>query len=140
MSTSAAVEAVIARIRPAILADGGDIELVGLAGGTARVRLTGACAGCPMAHMTLHLGLETALRRVDPGLRVEAVPVSGRHDGSDAVVLGPNPRMRAIFDYIERVGPGRGTVLVTGESGTGKEVVARAVHRCSPRRDARSSR
>jgi sigma-54 specific flagellar transcriptional regulator A len=43
--------------------------------------------------------------------------------------------MRAIFDYIERVGPGRGTVLVTGESGTGKEVVARAVHRRSPRRD-----
>jgi sigma-54 specific flagellar transcriptional regulator A len=43
--------------------------------------------------------------------------------------------MRAIFEYIERVGPGRGTVLVTGESGTGKEVVARAVHRCSPRRD-----
>jgi Fe-S cluster biogenesis protein NfuA len=73
MSRSAAVEAVIARIRPAILADGGDIELVGLAAGTARVRLTGACAGCPMAHMTLHMGLETALRRVDPGLRVEAV-------------------------------------------------------------------
>jgi len=73
MPTSAAVEAVIARIRPAILADGGDIELVGLAAGTARVRLTGACAGCPMAHMTLHMGLETALRRVDPGLRVEAV-------------------------------------------------------------------
>ena len=73
MSTSAAVEAVIARIRPAILADGGDIELVGLAGATARVRLTGACAGCPMAHMTLHMGLETALRRVDPALRVEAV-------------------------------------------------------------------
>jgi len=73
MSTPAAVEAVIARLRPAILADGGDIELVGLAGSTARVRLTGACAGCPMAHMTLHLGLEAALRRVDPGLRVEAV-------------------------------------------------------------------
>jgi len=61
--------------------------------------------------------------------------VNGRHDGADAVVLGPNPRMRAIFDYIERVGPGRGSVLVTGESGTGKEVVARAVHRRSPRRD-----
>jgi Fe-S cluster biogenesis protein NfuA len=73
MSMHTAVEAVIARIRPAILADGGDIELVGLDGYTARVRLSGACAGCPMAHMTLHLGLETALRRVDPSLRVEAV-------------------------------------------------------------------
>ena len=73
MSTPAAVEAVIARLRPALLADGGDIELVGLAAGTARVRLTGACAGSPMAHMTPYMGLETALRRVDPGLRVEAV-------------------------------------------------------------------
>jgi Fe-S cluster biogenesis protein NfuA len=73
MSMYLAVESVIARLRPAILADGGDIELVGLDGHTARVRLTGACAGCPMAHMTLHLGLETALRRVDPELRVEAV-------------------------------------------------------------------
>jgi sigma-54 specific flagellar transcriptional regulator A len=61
--------------------------------------------------------------------------VSGRHDGADTFVLGPNPRMQAIFDYIERVGPGLGSVLVTGESGTGKEVVARAVHRCSTRRD-----
>ena len=73
MSSSAAVQRVISRIRPAIVADGGDIELVGLVGPTARVRLTGACAGCPMAHMTLHLGLEAALRRVDPELRVEAV-------------------------------------------------------------------
>jgi Fe-S cluster biogenesis protein NfuA len=73
MSTAALVETVIARLRPAIVADGGDIELVVLAGSVARVRLTGACAGCPMAHMTLYLGLETALRRLDPGLRVEAV-------------------------------------------------------------------
>ena len=73
MSMSAVVETVIARIRPALHADGGDIELVAVAGSTAFVRLTGACAGCPMAHLTLHLGLETALRRVDPGLRVEAV-------------------------------------------------------------------
>jgi DNA-binding NtrC family response regulator len=54
---------------------------------------------------------------------------------ADPVIVGPNQRMRDIFDYIARVGPGRGTVLVTGESGTGKEVVARAVHRASPRRD-----
>ena len=72
MSMHVAVEAILARIRPAILADGGDIELVALEGTVARVRLTGACAGCPMAHMTLHLGLETALRRINPELRVEA--------------------------------------------------------------------
>jgi Fe-S cluster biogenesis protein NfuA len=43
-------------------ADGGDIELVDLHGNSADVKLTGMCAGCPSAHMTLHLGVETALR------------------------------------------------------------------------------
>ena len=52
----------------------------------------------------------------------------------DGIVVGPNPRMRAIFDYIELVGPGAGSVLITGESGTGKEVVANALHLHSPRR------
>lgn len=50
------------------------------------------------------------------------------------VVIGPNPRMRAIFEYVALVGPGLGSVLVTGESGTGKEVVATALHQHSPRR------
>jgi two-component system response regulator HydG len=52
-----------------------------------------------------------------------------------AVVVGPNPRMRAIFEYVSLIGPGMGSVLVTGESGTGKEVVANAIHANSPRRD-----
>jgi Fe-S cluster biogenesis protein NfuA len=43
-------------------ADGGDIELVGVNGNSADVKLTGVCAGCPSAHMTLYLGVETALR------------------------------------------------------------------------------
>ena len=49
-------------IRPALQADGGDIELVTVSGNCADVRLTGMCAGCPSAHMTLHVGVETALR------------------------------------------------------------------------------
>ncbi|MEZ5320260.1 MAG: sigma-54 dependent transcriptional regulator [Vicinamibacterales bacterium] len=52
----------------------------------------------------------------------------------DAVVVGPNPRMRAIFEYLELIGPGTGTLLVTGESGTGKEVVANLLHLHSARR------
>ena len=52
----------------------------------------------------------------------------------DRIVIGPNPRMRAIFDYIALVGPGTGSVLITGESGTGKEVVANALHLHSARR------
>jgi DNA-binding NtrC family response regulator len=51
------------------------------------------------------------------------------------VIIGPNPRMRAIFEYVALVGPGLGSVLVTGESGTGKEVVATALHQHSPRRN-----
>ena len=56
------VEAVLLRIRPMMQADGGDIELVEVCGNIAHVRLTGACAGCPSAHMTLHMGVEMALR------------------------------------------------------------------------------
>ena len=51
------------------------------------------------------------------------------------IVIGRNPRMQAIFEYLAVVGPGQGTVLVTGESGTGKEVVARLLHRHSGRRE-----
>lgn len=53
----------------------------------------------------------------------------------DSIVIGPNARMRAIFEYLELIGPGMGSVLVTGESGTGKEVVATALHLHSPRRN-----
>lgn len=56
------VETVLARIRPMMQAEGGDIELVELDGNNARVRFTGICASCPSAHLTLHMGVETALR------------------------------------------------------------------------------
>jgi Fe-S cluster biogenesis protein NfuA len=56
------VEAVLDRIRPLMQADGGDIELVNVSGNNARVRLSGMCAGCPSAHMTLYMGVEMALR------------------------------------------------------------------------------
>jgi Fe-S cluster biogenesis protein NfuA len=56
------VEIVLDRIRPLLQADGGDIELMEVQGNSARVRLTGMCAGCPSAHMTLHMGVEMALR------------------------------------------------------------------------------
>jgi Fe-S cluster biogenesis protein NfuA len=56
------VESVLQRIRPFMQADGGDIQLLTVEGNTARVRLTGMCAGCPSAHMTLYLGVESALR------------------------------------------------------------------------------
>ena len=66
MVTRERVEAVLERVRPFLQADGGDIELLEVQGNSARVRLTGMCAGCPSAHMTLHVGVETALREEIP--------------------------------------------------------------------------
>jgi Fe-S cluster biogenesis protein NfuA len=60
------VEAVLDRVRPYLRADGGDVELVAIEGNSAAVRLTGVCAGCPSAHMTLHVGIEMALREEIP--------------------------------------------------------------------------
>jgi two-component system response regulator PilR (NtrC family) len=48
-------------------------------------------------------------------------------------IIGRSPRMKQVFDLIIQAAPSRSTILVTGESGTGKELVARAVHRNSPR-------
>ena len=66
MVTIEQVEAVLARVRPFLQADGGDIEVIGTNGNSADVKLTGMCAGCPSAHLTLYLGVETALREAIP--------------------------------------------------------------------------
>jgi Fe-S cluster biogenesis protein NfuA len=64
----AAVQAALDRIRPFLQRDGGDIELLGIVERRARVRLTGNCAGCPSAAVTLFLGVETYLREQVPEL------------------------------------------------------------------------
>lgn len=66
MITKERVEAVLSRVRPFLQADGGDIEVVEVEGNSAGVKLTGMCAGCPSAHMTLYLGVEAALREELP--------------------------------------------------------------------------
>ena len=70
MVTKERVEAVLAQVRPFMQADGGDIELVEVNGNSAGVKLTGMCAGCPSAHMTLYLGVESALRDEMPEFEV----------------------------------------------------------------------
>ena len=75
MTNEEIVETIIERIRPALNADGGDIEVLGINKEVVRVKLTGACAGCASAEMTLRLGIEAAVRRARPGLRVVAEPV-----------------------------------------------------------------
>ncbi|MBI2884563.1 MAG: NifU family protein [Candidatus Omnitrophica bacterium] len=68
------VEQVINRIRPAVQMDGGDIELVEIVGGVVRLRLVGACHGCPSSMMTLKAGIERAIRTEVPEITsVEAV-------------------------------------------------------------------
>jgi len=56
---------------------------------------------------------------------------------TDREVIAESPAMRKVLDLATRVAPHPTTVLITGESGTGKEVIARAIHRMSPRHDAR---
>jgi len=63
------VEKALAKIRPALQADGGDVELVGVDGGTVKVRLRGACAGCPMATITLKAGIERLLKKDVPEVK-----------------------------------------------------------------------
>jgi Fe-S cluster biogenesis protein NfuA len=60
------IESVLNQLRPFLQADGGDIELRAVSGNCADVRLTGMCAGCPSAHMTLTVGVESAIREAIP--------------------------------------------------------------------------
>jgi Fe-S cluster biogenesis protein NfuA len=62
-------------IRPTLQADGGDVELVEVTeGGVVRVRLRGACHGCPMAQLTIKDGIERTLKEQVPGVTaVEAI-------------------------------------------------------------------
>ncbi|MCX7804132.1 MAG: NifU family protein [Planctomycetota bacterium] len=65
-------DAIATRVRPMLVADGGDIEIVGISGKTVTVRLRGACCGCPHAAMTLKRGVEEFLRHyVDRDILVE---------------------------------------------------------------------
>jgi len=68
------VEMALAKIRPALQAEGGNIELVDVIDGVVRVKLTGACGACPMSQMTLKTGVEKALKKEVPEVnRVESV-------------------------------------------------------------------
>jgi Fe-S cluster biogenesis protein NfuA len=68
------VEEAIKKIRPMLQADGGDVEIVDVEDGIVKVRLQGACAGCPMSQMTIKNGIERILKEQIPDVKsVEAV-------------------------------------------------------------------
>ena len=60
------VELALAKIRPMLERDGGSVELIDVAGTVVKVRLTGACHGCPMSQMTLKSGIERIIRQEIP--------------------------------------------------------------------------
>ncbi len=64
------VEATLGKIRPSLNADGGDVELVEVSpDGVVKVKLTGACGGCPMSQMTLKMGIEKMLKQELPEVK-----------------------------------------------------------------------
>ncbi|HXV22237.1 MAG TPA: NifU family protein [Desulfuromonadales bacterium] len=64
------VQAALELVRPALQADGGDVELVDVTeDGVVSVRLKGACGSCPMSTMTLKMGIERTLKEKVPGVK-----------------------------------------------------------------------
>lgn len=65
------VERILEEIRPSLQADGGDVELVDVdeENGVVKLRLMGACAGCPFSQMTLQMGIERVLKQKVPGVK-----------------------------------------------------------------------
>jgi Fe-S cluster biogenesis protein NfuA len=64
------IEAALDKVRPQLRMDGGDVELVDVgADGVVKVRLTGACGGCPMSQMTLKMGIERILKKEVPEVK-----------------------------------------------------------------------
>lgn len=69
------IEDVLNRIRPSLQADGGDVELIDVdEKGIVKVKLTGACSGCPMSTMTLKMGIEKIIKQNIPEIqKVESI-------------------------------------------------------------------
>ena len=63
------VESALTKIRPLLQADGGDVELVSVDNGTVKLKLTGHCAGCPMATMTIKNVLERVVKEQVPEVK-----------------------------------------------------------------------
>jgi Fe-S cluster biogenesis protein NfuA len=64
------VQKALDKVRPGLQADGGDVELIDVsADGVVKVKLTGACHGCPMSQMTLKMGIEKIIKQQVPSVK-----------------------------------------------------------------------
>jgi len=89
----------------------------------------------PISFDHLKSTLERAIMEMPGDAPVVRLDDPNVPDGSFDGLIGSSEALRGIMERIARVAPTQATVLITGESGTGKELVARAVHRGSPRRE-----
>lgn len=63
------VEEALDKVRPSLMADGGNVELISVDDGVVKVKLTGTCGGCPMAALTLKMGIERILKQEVPAVK-----------------------------------------------------------------------
>ena len=90
------VEKALGKIRPMLQGDGGDVELVDVSkDGVVKVKLTGACHGCPMAQMTLANGVEKIIRKDVPEIKNNAI--SQTKAGLTKVILDGQQRLTTLY-------------------------------------------
>jgi Fe-S cluster biogenesis protein NfuA len=63
------IEEALKKIRPSLQADGGDVDFIAYEDGVVKLKLTGACGGCPMSQMTLKMGIERILKKEIPEIK-----------------------------------------------------------------------
>jgi two-component system nitrogen regulation response regulator GlnG len=157
-SAEKAFEQVAARKPDAVILD---VRLPGMSGLAALGKLRALTGDAPIIVVTAFGNLNTAVKAVEGGAfdylakpfdldqaleavaralqrrasKEEAAPAEDPPPAGQEEFIGRSPAMQAVFKRIALVAPRQACVLITGESGTGKELVARAIHRHSPRRD-----